>query len=114
MIGLAVPLLIFALNAYEHIVPLLGVSVDRWIIRSITTHGIETTNGVPTWFIPWTWFLLHGATAALLIHWAIRDRRQVIESAACPHCAYSLDGLASNRCPECGESTSNVNPPATL
>ncbi len=46
---------------------------------------------------------LHLLLSAGLTIWAMCTTPRVWDSSACQRCGYSLRGLTSNRCPECGE-----------
>jgi predicted RNA-binding Zn-ribbon protein involved in translation (DUF1610 family) len=51
-----------------------------------------------------------GVTIASLVAIAVTKNsraRRFLERATCPACGYSLEGLTSDRCPECGEELSS-------
>ena len=57
-------------------------------------------------FIKWAWFVVLGATAALWIAYATRERlaRKRIARQCCWCCGYDLSGSPCGICEECGEA----------
>lgn len=66
-----------------------------------------------TWtapLFPWLAAAWHGTLAAILLSWAIRERRAYVPAmGVCAGCGYSLEGLSAPKCPECGMAGANVD-----
>jgi hypothetical protein len=82
--------------------------------RYVAPHFLATYGSVtgPLRFAfyisPWHVAVLSALLAAF-IFWRARRRSRV---GACPHCNYSLAGLAASSCPECGGATTAPSHPA--
>lgn len=84
--------------------------------RYVAPHFLETYGSVTGplrlafYISPWHVAVLSALLAAF-IFWRARCRSRV---GACPHCSYSLAGLATSSCPECGGAISGpIYPAAT-
>ncbi len=102
-----------------------GLELDR--IDSRGAQGWYAARALPLRII-WAGFLTNSVLYAILLwsvwrygtSWPRMPKRAVaylitarrlerISRGLCPKCAYSLEGLVSNRCPECGTSLPSLN-----
>ncbi len=104
---LSIPLTLLALIALS----LTWDSVAPW-------GQIQLIPGVPVVFsfrdvefrgasisaVSWSFMIIHGVMAFVIIRWALQERRRATDPLACKACGYSLEGITSNICPECGVS----------
>jgi hypothetical protein len=81
--------------------PWFRVPLNYGVLHSLTTHEISFQNAA-FMALPWCFLLIHGMMAFVMIRWALRERRRASDPHACHACGYSLEGITSNICPECG------------
>lgn len=58
--------------------------------------------------LPYWPFLLALAAPWFILHRKARRRRRHVRAGCCEHCGYNLKGLASDRCPECGQQHDRI------
>jgi hypothetical protein len=87
--------------AWDIAAPWFRVPLNYGVVHSVTTREITFQNAA-FMALPWCFLLIHGVMAFVMIRWALRERRRATSTTACRACGYSLEGITSNICPECG------------
>ncbi len=89
----------------------VGFMANHLSAPGITIRGIPNTSWLrhpaPIAVGSCVYFPLLAFLTIVLAVWAVRQIRRLLADNTCANCGYSLQFLTSDRCPECGEPTTD-------